>query len=46
MPRVGFKPTILIFEWEKEFRALDSAATVIGRVLFNDAQAATKLNRI
>jgi hypothetical protein len=30
MPRVGFGPTTPVFEREKTFRALDSAATVIG----------------
>jgi hypothetical protein len=30
MPRVRFKPTIPVFEWEKTVHMLDSAATVIG----------------
>jgi hypothetical protein len=30
MPRVGFKPTISVFERAKTVHALDSAATVIG----------------
>jgi hypothetical protein len=30
MPRVGFDPTIPVFERAKTVRALDSAATVIG----------------
>jgi hypothetical protein len=34
MPRVGFKPMIQMFEQAKTFRALDRAATVIGRVNF------------
>jgi hypothetical protein len=31
MPRVGFERTIPLFEGGKTFRALDRAATVIGR---------------
>jgi hypothetical protein len=31
MPRVGFEPTIPVFEREKIFHALDRAATVIGK---------------
>jgi hypothetical protein len=30
MPRVGFEPTIPVFEREKKVHALDRAATVIG----------------
>jgi hypothetical protein len=30
MPRVGFEPTIPVFEQAKTFHALDRAATVIG----------------
>jgi hypothetical protein len=30
MPRVGFEPTIPVFEREKTFHAVDCAATVIG----------------
>jgi hypothetical protein len=30
MPRVGFEPTISLFERMKTFRVLDRAATVIG----------------
>jgi hypothetical protein len=30
MPRVGFEPTILMFELAKTVHALDRAATVIG----------------
>jgi hypothetical protein len=30
MPRVGFEPTILVFERAKMVHALDRAATVIG----------------
>jgi hypothetical protein len=30
MPRLGFEPTIQVFEREKLFHALDHAATVIG----------------
>jgi hypothetical protein len=30
MPRVGFEPTIPVFEWEKTVYALDRAVTVIG----------------
>jgi hypothetical protein len=30
MPRVGFEPTIPVFERAKTVHALDSAATVIG----------------
>jgi hypothetical protein len=30
MPRVGFEPTIPVFEREKTVHALDHAATVIG----------------
>jgi hypothetical protein len=30
MPRVGFEPTIPVFEREKTVHALDRAATVIG----------------
>jgi hypothetical protein len=30
MPRVGFEPTIPVFEWAKAFHALDGAAIVIG----------------
>jgi hypothetical protein len=29
MPRVGFKPTILVFAWAKTVHALDRAVTVI-----------------
>jgi hypothetical protein len=32
MPRVGFKPTIPVFEQAKTVHALDRAATVIGRL--------------
>jgi hypothetical protein len=32
MPRVGFEPTILVFEREKVVRGLDGAATVIDSV--------------
>jgi hypothetical protein len=32
MPRVGFEPTIAVFEREKIVRALDSVSTVIGRI--------------
>jgi hypothetical protein len=31
MPRVGFEPTISVFEQEKTVHALDGAATVIGK---------------
>jgi hypothetical protein len=31
MPRVGFEPTITVFERAKAVHALDPAATVIGR---------------
>jgi hypothetical protein len=31
MFRVGFKPTIPVFEWAKTVHALDCAATVIGQ---------------
>jgi hypothetical protein len=34
MPRVGFEPTIPVFEWAKTVHALDLVATVIGRILF------------
>jgi hypothetical protein len=30
MTRVGFEPTISVFEWAKTVHALDCAATVIG----------------
>jgi hypothetical protein len=30
MPRMGFQPTIPVFEWTKIFRTLDLAAIVIG----------------
>jgi hypothetical protein len=30
MPRVGFKPTIPVFERAKKVHALDRAATVVG----------------
>jgi hypothetical protein len=30
MPRVGFEPTISMFEWAKMVHSLDRAATVIG----------------
>jgi hypothetical protein len=33
LPRVGFEPTIPVFEGAKTVRALDRAATVIGKVL-------------
>jgi hypothetical protein len=29
IPRVGFEPTIQVFEWVKTFRALDLATTMI-----------------
>jgi hypothetical protein len=32
MPRVGFEPTIAVFEGPKTVHALDDAATVIGRI--------------
>jgi hypothetical protein len=32
MPLTGFKPKTAVFEWEKTFRAVDLAATVIGRI--------------
>jgi hypothetical protein len=31
MPQVGFEPTIPVFEWAKTVRALDRAATVMGK---------------
>jgi hypothetical protein len=31
MPRVGFKPTIPVFEWAKTVHALDRVATVISQ---------------
>jgi hypothetical protein len=34
MPRVGFEPTISVFEKAKTFHALDRAATVIGAQTF------------
>jgi hypothetical protein len=34
MPRVGFEPTIPVFERVKKFRALDREATVIGTKQF------------
>jgi hypothetical protein len=34
MPRVGFVPTIPVFEQAKTFYALDGAAAVIGRKHF------------
>jgi hypothetical protein len=33
MPRVGFEPTIPVFEWAKSYRALDRAVTVIDFLL-------------
>jgi hypothetical protein len=33
MPRVGFEPIMSLFGGAKIFRALDSAATVIGSVI-------------
>jgi hypothetical protein len=30
MPRMGFEPTVPVFEWAKKVRALDHAATVTG----------------
>jgi hypothetical protein len=30
MPRVGFEPNFLVFEWAKTVHVLDLAATVIG----------------
>jgi hypothetical protein len=30
MPRIGFEPTIPVFDGAKTFRALDRATTVIG----------------
>jgi hypothetical protein len=30
MPRVGFEPATLMFEWAKAVHALDRADTVIG----------------
>jgi hypothetical protein len=32
-PRVGFEPTIPVFEMAKTVHALDRAATVIGRIM-------------
>jgi hypothetical protein len=34
MPRVGFEPTIPVFEWAKTVHALDGAATVTGTCLY------------
>jgi hypothetical protein len=34
MPRVGFEPTIPVFELAKTFRVLDCADTVIGAFVF------------
>jgi hypothetical protein len=36
MPRVGFEPTIPVFEWAKAVHALDRAATVIGSQPISD----------
>jgi hypothetical protein len=36
IPRVGFEPTILVFEREKTVHALERAATVIGNYIVND----------
>jgi hypothetical protein len=38
MPRVGFEPTIPVFERAKTVHALDRAATVIGKERFCDDQ--------
>jgi hypothetical protein len=35
MPRVGFEPTIPVFEWAKTVPALDRVATVIGTLSFS-----------
>jgi hypothetical protein len=32
MPRVGFEPTILVFEWAKMVHHVDRVATVVGYV--------------
>jgi hypothetical protein len=34
MSRVGFEPTVSVFEWAKTVHALDRAATVIGCLAF------------
>jgi hypothetical protein len=34
MPRIGFQPTIPVFERAKTVHALDGAATVIGTVMY------------
>jgi hypothetical protein len=36
MPWVVFEPTISAFEWAKTFHALDRAATVIGRKMYQN----------
>jgi hypothetical protein len=36
MPRVGFEPTIPVFELEKTVHALDRAATVIGTLTYTE----------
>jgi hypothetical protein len=35
MPRVGFEPTIPVFEREKKVHALDRAATVVGTNIYS-----------
>jgi hypothetical protein len=35
MLRVGFKPTIPVFEWAKMVHALDRAAIVIGIIIIS-----------
>jgi hypothetical protein len=46
MPRVGFKPTIPMFEWAKTFYALDRATIVIGLgdITLQDLQVALHIN--
>jgi hypothetical protein len=36
MPRVGFKPTIPVFEWAKTVHVLDRMATVMGTEEMHD----------
>jgi hypothetical protein len=42
MPRVGFEPTIAVFERAKTVHALDSAATVIGENIIHTTQISSQ----
>jgi hypothetical protein len=46
MPRVGFEPTIPVFEWAKTVHALDRAVTVIGNFITIDTIYCMPVNTV